>query len=270
MPKSKKTARTILILLACVLLLAVFTVTDLAISRALYGDMPQFARFFEIYGYLPSCMLACGMAAVGFCTQRGVARPIPRVMGFFLFPLVSVAGCAFGAIVVCRRVFEVSPNPWILLCGAALFTSLLFFLVSRFSSKRLAAYRRGALAALFALVLLLISVELLKNIFGRVRFREMSAPFEEFTRWYIINGPTSHKSFPSGHTANAAAVLCLTLTARQKRTRQILWGIGAVYILVMALSRIIAGAHFASDVLAGGLIGVGCVLLSRKLFKLPA
>lgn len=270
MRRDYKKIRSAAVLLSCALLLFIFTFTDLDISRALYGNMPRFARFFEIYGYLPSCLLACGMSAIGFCTNKSVVKKLHRVLGYVLFPLCSIAGCSFGLLVIYRKVWEISPNPWALLACAALLTVVLFFLVGRIPSERLDSYRKGAIAALFALILLLLSVEVLKNIFGRVRFREMTEPFSEFTRWYIVNGPTSHKSFPSGHTANAAAVLCLTLTAQKKRTRQILWAFGVLYTLVMAFSRIIAGAHFASDVLAGGLIGIGCVLLSRKLFHLPA
>ena len=131
-------------------------------------------------------------------------------------------------------------------------------------------YRKGALASLFCLILLLLGVEILKSVFGRVRFRDMTEPFSQFTQWYVLYGASSHKSFPSALTANAAAVLSLTLTAQKKQTRQILWVIGILYTIAMAFSRILAGAHFASDVLVGGLLGIGCVLLSRKLFHLPS
>lgn len=258
------------IVLSCLILLGVFTFTDLEISKSLSGMLPQFARLFEIYGYLPSCLLACGMSAIGFCTHKTVTRPIQKVLGYGLFPLVSVAGFSFGQIVLYREVWKTNPQPFLLLTISLLLTAVLFFIVSKIPSKQLAVYRKGALASLFCLILLLLGVEILKSVFGRVRFRDMTEPFSQFTQWYVMNGPSSHKSFPSGHTANAAAVLCLTLTAQKKQTRQILWVIGILYTIAMAFSRILAGAHFASDVLVGGLLGIGCVLLSRKLFHLPS
>ncbi len=270
MQDKKKKILYFLLISAISILLVIFGSADLIISKKLYGDFPQFARFFEIFGYLPSCALICGMSAIGFCTNQTTSTPVFKILGYLFFPLFSISGFVFAAYVLCGEIWNANPPFFAVLAIAVLLTAILFFLVNKIPKQRLIVYRKGVIAALFALLLLLLSVELLKNLFGRVRFRDMTEPFSQFTPWYIINGPTSHKSFPSGHTANAAAVLSLTLTAQKKRTRQWLWGLGICYTLVMAISRIIAGAHFASDVLAGGLIGIGCVLLSRKLFHLPS
>ncbi len=258
------------LLFICLILLGVFTFTDLAISKKLYGNFPAFAHAFEVYGYLPSCLLACGMSAIAFCTNRSTVRVIPKILGYVFFPVCSIGGFLFAEIVLCSGVWKIGYHPLFLFLLAAALTALLFFAAGKIPSERLSSYRKGALAALFALILLLLCVETLKNIFGRVRFRDMVEPFTQFTQWYVVNGPTSHKSFPSGHTANAAAILCLTLTAQKKRSRQLIWGLGILYTVIMAVSRILAGAHFASDVLVGALIGIGCVLLSRKLFRLPS
>ncbi len=270
MPFWKKNSFYTVLLLVCLALLGIFTFTDLAISKSLYGNFPAFSHFFEVYGFFPSCLLVCGMSAIAFCTNNHTKRTIPRLLGYLFFPLCCAGGFLFAEFILYSQVWKIGYHPLFLILFAFLLTALLFFAVSKFPAGRLAVYRKGALAALCSLILILLCVELLKNIFGRVRFRDMAEPFTQFTQWYVINGPTSHKSFPSGHTANAAAILCLTLTAQKKRTRQLIWGLGILYTIAMAVSRILAGAHFASDVLAGGLIGVFCVLLSRKLFRLPS
>ena len=63
------------------------------------------------------------------------------------------------------------------------------------------------------------------------------------------------KSFPSGHTANAATLILLTTLPALRRSLQkwsgwLFW-VGATWALYVALSRIIMGAHFLTDVTTG-------------------
>ena len=65
-------------------------------------------------------------------------------------------------------------------------------------------------------------------------------------------------SFPSGHVANAATLAALLAI--------ILWRwwvvvAGAVYVVLMALSRTYLGAHWISDTVGGLLIGAGVALI---------
>lgn len=73
--------------------------------------------------------------------------------------------------------------------------------------------------------------------------------------------PLDRYSFPSGHTLHAVSftlVLCSYMPAMA-------WMLLPFTILV-ALSRMVLGLHYPSDVVAGGLIGAGLALLS---FELP-
>ena len=69
-------------------------------------------------------------------------------------------------------------------------------------------------------------------------------------------------SFPSGHTLAVTVwvgvVLLVLLPVVPTRRRRLVVGIGVAVVAVVGLTRIALGVHFASDVLAGWLIGTGC------------
>jgi membrane-associated phospholipid phosphatase len=98
-----------------------------------------------------------------------------------------------------------------------------------------------------------IGVQVVKYLWGRVRFRELDAVYSQFTPWYLPQGITGFDSFPSGHAAMGWMLLAVLILLDNKKkwlknlvlTLIILWG------TLLALSRIVIGAHFASDVLFG-------------------
>lgn len=80
---------------------------------------------------------------------------------------------------------------------------------------------------------------------------------------------TARDSFPSGHTSFAAAfvaatVACLWLAGR--RVRAAAW-IGAAVVVVVALTRLVLGAHFLADVVAAPLFAFGAVALVTGLWR---
>jgi len=74
-------------------------------------------------------------------------------------------------------------------------------------------------------------------------------------------------SYYSGHTAASVAVYCgvaLLITSRIRSTagRALCWLVAIAIPLLVALSRMYRGMHHPTDVAAGMLIGIGCLLVA--------
>ncbi len=100
--------------------------------------------------------------------------------------------------------------------------------------------------------------QFLKHVFGRARPKllDIVGPFH-FDAFSVNAASTS---FPSGHAITAFAT-CVALACFVPAWRKAFFGIA----VLVGLSRIIIGAHFPSDVLAGAAIGWGSyVVLARQ------
>jgi len=123
--------------------------------------------------------------------------------------------------------------------------------------------------ALFGYV---ICIQGVKYFWGRVRFRELDAAFSQFTPWYIPQGITGFDSFPSGHAAMGWMLLALLILLINKKQ----WVKHSAFILifmwgdVLALSRVVIGAHYTSDVLFGSFFIIMTFILFNKNSKKQA
>ena len=80
-------------------------------------------------------------------------------------------------------------------------------------------------------------------------------------------------SFPSGHAmlsifTYSLAAYFLTRVIRQKGRSSLVWIAAMVIIIITGISRIVLSAHFPSDVLAGYCLGLVCLIVTIKLYKL--
>lgn len=114
-----------------------------------------------------------------------------------------------------------------------------------------------------------ICIQTVKYLWGRVRFRELDIIFTQFTPWYSPQGITGFDSFPSGHAAMGFMLLPLIVLFTNKKSWQRKLTIGLILIwgVVLALSRVIIGAHYASDVLFGSFLMISVFLFFYKRYK---
>lgn len=151
--------------------------------------------------------------------------------------------------------------------------------------------------AIVATVAFYLVPHFVKGPVGRVRFRTMNylGDFSYYTPWYVANGKRvltadgivastdatkaaailsgdTCKSFPSGHTFSAGLVYTLLALphvcdkCNKKWVKITLYCATVCYTGLVAVSRIVAGAHYMSDVLFGGTIAFVGAIVMREIF----
>lgn len=182
------------------------------------------------------------------------------------------------------------------LTGVALMLAIMLaffgiFASKNFSDESLKKLLNVAFAIIATAIVANVVVAIVKIPVGRMRYRAMNTEggqsiggFQNFTRWYVANGQRDKaemlelfgttdacKSFPSGHTCAAGMcygliMLIDALNIKSKGKKYALW-IGTIaFTGIVAVSRIVVGAHFFSDVLMGGTISFVCMIISREIF----
>ncbi len=157
---------------------------------------------------------------------------------------VDIAGHRDGVLIALARFINVGIGPTVapilLLIGCA-------FL-----------WRRSRFAAVSVVGLTIagwLSVELGKALVHRAR--------PPITTVHALVVETKPDSYPSGHTAFAAAlvfavVATLVLLGRPTRT---VWWVGVPFVVIVAASRLYLGAHYLTDVIASVIFAGGTVLI---------
>lgn len=253
---------------------------DYPISQAIYDPGNPFGLFFAAFGEYPA---ALGFAAAG-AMLLSARNQEKRMIGI----LQTVAGGWFvlsGAAMASMLPKEYLAIPTLLSVGIGLICTGLtvwgFLRLCRGGDRRVVL----RVAAVFLLVIFadIVVVNLIKIPWGRVRMR-LTAVDERayFMPWWIAGSELKDtltaagvaaeefKSFPSGHTANASALmlLCLLPMLRQKRAAKqtLMFLIGFFWTVLVAVSRIIMGAHYLTDTIVGFAVGlIVLILMSRAL-----
>ena len=131
------------------------------------------------------------------------------------------------------------------------------------------------------LLALLATIPTIKDNMHRPRYRALIAyegisfhnwwePFKEYNVVKDLYPHDNFKSFPSGHTAETSIVLVgvvfLPLANEKYQKYQLpLFLVGCGLILLVALARIMAAAHFLSDVSWGATILIGWLTITNEI-----
>ena len=251
-------------------MMVIGSVWDYPISRALYNQSNVLGLFFAAFGEYPA---ALGFAAAGAMLISARNRE-KRLRGV----LQALAGCVL--LLFCAAMAAVLPTGYLdISMGLSAVISIACTALAVWGILRLCRDAdRGTVlrvAAVFLLVVFadILVVNLIKIPWGRPRMRLVAVDERAcFLPWWqpgtdlrdtlVAAGVAAEefKSFPSGHTANASALmlLCLLprLSSKLEGKQTALFLTGFVWAALVALSRIIMGAHYLTDTMAGFAVGL--------------
>lgn len=256
---------------------------DYQISLALFNIESPFGIFFASFGQLPAmlCLAAGGTLLFRmmdtnkkissfFCVFFGIVLNLLAVLGITMDPMLYIENM----------------NPAVSALIAVVITAIadmLLLKLTKDSSKE--QIKKFIQLALLTMFLQMLIINLIKIPWGRPRMRMISVTKQaSFQPWWVIGsdmktkltaiGVASEefKSFPSGHTGCASCAMLLAalplLSDKLKGKENLLLGIGVLFTLIVAVSRIIMGAHFLTDVTVGMSVtfAVICILM-RVIYR---
>lgn len=258
---------------------------DLDISLSVANPMSVFGRLLEIIGEIPAILFAsfnCSLIAVCLL-KRGTNGRDRLLAALSIIGMVGTAyyttNATFGYIRDWQKDLDKgfigdALKFTLVLLIAALISALFLFIAFRIKHERLEEFLIPAAHCVEAAIITLIVIWCFKLGWGRVRFRQLE-DFSQFTPFYHPNGYNGYYSFPSGHTANATVILTITyyfgfLKGRAKKLTPLFHTLLGFWIVIVALSRVMVGAHYLSDVLCGLAITAVIVWLCRPMDTLRA
>ena len=232
---------------------------DYNISLLLLDRDSLWGKFFDIFGEQPAFWgLLIGSVIIFFSHKKTI-----KVWNIFCYALGFIFTFLFIYLIIRTPIFyihEISGrqmlgNMRVAVVTVSLIVSTLISLTAAEWATKFSRYRKHAILLILTIVTEMLLVNVMKDIWGRPRMRTISG-FEEFRYWYEIACPAAgqdYRSFPSGHTANAFTILvyCIFIPEIRSRKGKLFFAFGLLWGSLVAISRVVLGAHFLSDVIAG-------------------
>ena len=239
-------------------LAAYFAFTDLQISISVVNQNSGWANFLQDFGEIPGLLVLFCSAHIYLAKYSSESRLRKIVFSIILFIAASFLS-GYLVIVIYKGI--IGSNSFLQEYKIAIILVLLIlnFILNilirdlRIPNSLKEFSKTSVLLSVYGYLCLIQPIKLL---WGRVRFRDLDALYANFTPWFLPNGLNGNQSFPSGHAAMAWMILpLLLLVVNKSKTIKISllilissWG------LAVSLSRVVIGAHYASDVLFGAFI----------------
>lgn len=269
--------------ISLLVLLLIGSCFDEQISTLLYHPQNSIGVLLASYGQLPA-MLCCasgGILMITIADKKKKASAMGCWIGGVLLNLLAVMGITMDPMLYIEGM-----SVWLSLMIALLFVAAADILILKLSKgadrKQIKYFIIIVVGTMF---LEMILINLIKIPWGRPRMRMIAVqPKASFQPWWVIGSEMKDslmaigvaaeefKSFPSGHSGNAACALLLSvlplICTRLKGKETTLMVFGILFTLIVAGSRIVMGAHFLSDVTVGmGITFFVETLLIHKISK---
>lgn len=272
----KKIRPLIIITAVLALILVVFSMgtLDYDLSRAIINKHSLFGEFFNLFGELPATLgMTMGVFIIYAARKReklgwNILTHVLSLPFFLLFLWFSL----FAPV---RYVFEFNPDGVPALAGTLvtiaavlLFALAIWWANFKADVEKVRKFKKVGIFFIVVIVAEMVLVNVVKILWARPRMRSMES-FDQFKYWYQISGPNTgeeFKSFPSGHTANGFAMILWSLFFPPGSKRNKFVAFALVWGVCVALSRVILGAHFLTDVTMGGYITLLLFYVLKPLF----
>jgi len=258
------------IILLWIILAIIFIFTDLQISIAIVDENSIWAKFIADYpGWI---MVFISIYVLIGSVDRSGKGKYTIFIATIIISVVLILYRVIDEIVSEGNIINIGIYEYFLIPALGIVIGLiLHFVFKKIPSDKFHPYIKfGQITLLLAIINPLIFVQIVKLLWGRVRFRNLTPPsYPEFTPWYIPQGYTGNQSFPSGHTAMGFMLLPLILLVLNK-DKKIKYFISIIVIawgIIEALGRIVIGAHYASDTLfSAGMASIVFLFLYKKYY----
>ncbi len=226
---------------------------------------------------------------------------IVTTLGFFVLAVIGwkkIIENVLKNILLMSGKEDMSQAFYFIVC--TIFTAAVIFLCSKIDRNKLKKIESLALAGVLFGIFLKI-IEEFKPLTSRVRVREMiaysngflnenrmsegkyspltremaaGADYSAFTAWYKIGDDmgvySRADSFPSGHTSCACASFLLYLLSitydKLKKFAPLALMTAFAYVILVGFSRMIAGAHYLTDVAGAAIIAYSLFLIVYKIY----
>ncbi len=253
-------------------LAVVFGIYDLEISKFLFNASNPVGKLVGAFGEIPGILF--GLFAL--FTFWGGSNFKSKSNRAFVF-LGEVVVSTFLFYYILKLIFNYTNFDFKFnsLLGITLgFGLVLLSLICLYTFKlKYAKFsKKNYLFAKLSVILFVVAgaiVEILKVLWGRMRYEDVVLGVGKFTAWYLPQGITGNSSFPSGHAYLGWILIPLFLIFLNKNKiwKWILIILTSIFGLFISFERIVAGAHYASDVLfSGGIVIILFLILYHKYF----
>ncbi len=259
-----------ILLLIWAMLAAYFAFTDLQISIFVVNQNSGWAIFLENFGEIP------GLLVLYFSTQIYLAKySSESKLRVLLFSLILFLAASFLSGYLAVVIYEGITGSYTFLreykIAIILVLLIINFLLNIFIRNLKipnSLKEFSKISILLGVYGYLFIVQPIKHFWGRVRFRDLDSLHSNFTEWFIPNGINGNQSFPSGHAAMGWMILPLLLLVvnKSKSIKTSLLILIISWGLAVSLSRVVIGAHYASDVLFGSSIIIIVFLVITKSY----
>jgi len=244
-----------------VILAIVFGFTDLDISKAVVNKSSSWGNFGADYGEVPGYALVTIALSVliGGYNPDLRKQKIPAYVIILIGILLLISGFIFD-------------SEDLILDGGGIAISLIVFVILTYN-KDWKNYRNiSAVITILVILNPLLFVQITKALTGRVRYRDLLSDFSNYTPWFLPPGPSGNQSFPSGHTSMSFMFIPLLILIRERKwedpVKIIVTFLVVGWALFVGLSRIIVGAHYASDVLfSAGMATLITIIFYKKIYN---